>query len=181
MDVCLRAFTRTRPLRRAALCLALVAFVPGAGSSYATPAEDAGPGAEPAPSVLPQPAAAAARVEIAGPPVALLRSRLSLRETPSPQMRLGAWRTDAAIATAGQLADLVSTEIALSRPGTREGNPLVASRTVRIPAKLAVAATTSLACYELRKHGRHGTARALSIASFLVGAAAAIHNARVAR
>jgi hypothetical protein len=175
MDVCLRASARTRRARHAALCLALVGLVPGTGLAASVEGgAEASPGGEPA-IVAP----AAALGELAGPPAFLLRSRLSLSEMPSTRMRLGAWRADTAIATAGQLADLVSTEVALSRSGTREANPLIANRGVRIPAKLAVAATTSLACYELRKRGRNGTARALAIASFVVGAAAAIHNARV--
>ena len=123
-------------------------------------------------------AAGEAAVELAGPPVPSPRPSASPAAA-SP--RLGAWRTDAVLVTAGQVADLVSTEIALSRPGTREGNALLGSRAVRIPAKLGVAAATSLACYELRRSDHHGTARALSIVSLAVGAAAAVHNLRVAR
>lgn len=128
-------------------------------------------------SFAPAPLAA----EVAGPPAprvvgARSTSEIDVRE----RARQGHWKLDAALAATGQLADLVSTEVALRRPGTQEGNPLVASRGVRIPVKLAVAAGTTAACRHLRQRGKHTQARLLAIASFVVGAAATVHNSRVA-
>ncbi len=173
MDVCARACAWTRRARFV-FCLALVAMLPATFGW----AEDGADG-------IAEPFAAAGTptartAEIAGPPASLLRSRATVLAEAS-QKRARAWRGDAAIVTAGQLADLASTEIALSRPGTREANTLLGNRAVRIPLKLGVAVGTSLGCYRLRRDGHHGTARALSIVSFAVGAVAAVHNLRVAR
>lgn len=119
--------------------------------------------------------------EVAGPPAPRIAGASSTRGVDARERaRQGHWKLDAAFAGTGQLADLVSTEFALTRPGTQEGNPLVASRAVRIPVKLAVAAGTTVACRALRQRGKHTQARLLAIASFAVGAAAAVHNSRVA-
>lgn len=116
---------------------------------------------------------------IAGPPA--LPDRLSASEPDARERaRRAQWKLDAVIATSGQVADLVSTEIALARPGTREANPIVASRSLRVPLKLGVAAGTALACRQLRLRGKHTQARLLALASFAVGAAAVVHNTQVA-
>jgi hypothetical protein len=177
MSVCVRAGLRVRRARarRALACAAIIAALPLAPSHADESAAESS--AEAVQSFEGVPAATPARPP-AGPPAPMQRS-VVVRGPASDRLR--AWRGDAALVTAGQLADIVSTEIALARPGAREANPLLANRGVRIPAKLAMAGGISLGCYALRRHGRHGTARALSIASFVVGAAAAVHNARVGR
>jgi hypothetical protein len=127
----------------------------------------------------PQPAAVAEASATSGPPMPL-----APRVVPSPfaaREWRGAWALDASLFGAGQLADLVSTEYALTRPALREGNPLLGSRGVRIPAKLAVAALGAWATHRIRKRGHHGRARALAVVGFAIGAGFAVHNVRMAR
>jgi hypothetical protein len=132
-------------------------------------------GEAPEPQLVFVPAASA----LAGPPMPLV-PRVEL---PSPAARewRGAWALDASLFGAGQVADLVSTEYALTRPALREGNPLLGNRAVRIPAKLAVAALGAWATHRLRKKGQHGRARALAVVGFAIGAGFAVHNVRMAQ
>ncbi len=128
--------------------------------------------------------AAPVRAETVGPPLpsTMSEARSSAAATPGyreaarDEVRLHGWRTDAALVSLGQIGDAVSTELALRHAGTQEWNPLLQNRSVRISAKLAIATAGSLACRELRKHGKPGHARGLSILIFAVGAAAAVHN-----
>ncbi len=129
---------------------------------------------------------------VAGPPApatAVNEERLSASAstaatTRSPRTRadgtLRGWGLDATLVGVGQIGDIVSTELALRRPGTREANPLLGNRAVRVSAKLALASGAAYACRELRQHGRTHQARLLAITVFAVGAIAAAHNVSIA-
>jgi hypothetical protein len=146
-----------------------------ATSALAADRSDAG-AAEPESAAAPE---SAERGTLAGPPMPV-GARVVTAPRPAPDWR-GAWAFDSALVASGQLADLASTEYALTRETLREANPLLGRRAVRIPAKLAVAAFGSWATHRLRKQGHHGRARALSIVAFAIGAGMAVHNVRLAR
>ncbi len=74
-------------------------------------------------------------------------------------------------------ADLVTSEIALSRPGTAEANPLGGSTAARIALKVAGTAAVLVVS---RKVG-HKTSRVLKVIAFLAWSGAAVHNATVRR
>jgi hypothetical protein len=137
--------------------------------------------ADPAePTVVPsQTEAARARSgALAGPPAPILKRPGHRRQ----EVDLGRDTViDTTLVGVGQLADVVSTEIALSHSGLREVNPLVARRAVRIPLKAGVAAGLAIACHELRKRDMRGRARMLAVLGFAVGAAATVHNVRMIR
>ncbi len=116
----------------------------------------------------------------AKPIVALpaLPARTRPREVPAA----GGWRVDAALITAGQAADLMSTEAALSRCATcDEANRPIRSRTVRIGAKTATALGLTLACQQLRRDGHPRIARGVAIGAGVLGGAVAAHNLRTGR
>jgi hypothetical protein len=98
-----------------------------------------------------------------------------------PGPRRGESKLDAALVALGQSADVLTTEIALSRAHLREGNPLLRQRVLRIGLKAAVAAGSVVLCGELRRRGQPGKARIVAVAGFAIGAAAAVHNVRMVR
>ncbi len=74
-------------------------------------------------------------------------------------------------------ADLVTSEIALSRAGTAEANPLGASTAARVALKVAGTAAVLVIS---RKVDRK-TSRVVKVIAFLAWSGAAIHNAAVRR
>lgn len=156
---------------RVAVSAGLLACVAGAISPAL--ADDAVARASP-PAVVSTAAEDGADQGLVGPPPPAERT---VAADTSASERAAA-RLDLALVATGQLADVVSTELALSRPGFRESNPLVRERAIRIGLKAGVVAGLSVACHELRKRNKPGHARLLAIVGFSVGAAAAVHNVR---
>jgi hypothetical protein len=82
----------------------------------------------------------------------------------------------------GNVADIVSTEIALQRPGLREGNPVLGqSATQRIAVK---AAGTAVQVWIVRKLDRSGHPKLARVVGYSAGAAltgVAWHNWRAGR
>jgi hypothetical protein len=74
-------------------------------------------------------------------------------------------------------ADLVSTELALSRPGTKEINPFGPSPPARVGLK--VAGTVAVLAVS-RKMNRKAS-RVLKVVAIVVWSGAAVHNLRVRR
>jgi hypothetical protein len=94
------------------------------------------------------------------------------------QLGRGGAGSDTTLLVLGQAADLLTTEVALARPGTSEGNPLLRPRAVRLAVKAGVVAGAIVACRELRRRNRPRHARAVALVGLAVGAAAAVHNVR---
>jgi hypothetical protein len=74
-------------------------------------------------------------------------------------------------------ADLVTSEIALSRPGTAEANPLGPSTAARVALKVAGTA----AILAVSRKVNHKTGRILKVVAFLAWSGAAVHNMTVRR
>ncbi len=69
-------------------------------------------------------------------------------------------------------ADLVTSEIALSRPGTTEANPLGPSTAARVAMKVAGTAAILVVSHKVN----HKAARVLKVVAFLAWSGAAVHN-----
>ncbi len=102
---------------------------------------------------------------------------------PAPQTRLGPrpapsqpWGWQEGVIVGASLADLVSTELALRLPGAREGNPLLASRSVRMPLKLVYTGAVLWVYRALEERGQHRWARFLLAWAVTVWAGAAAWN-----
>lgn len=99
--------------------------------------------------------------------------------------RRGLSKVEVVLPVACQLADAGSTLDALSRPGTREGNPAMAQLTGRpvvfMAVKAGVGVGFAILAQKLAKDGHRGWARFVSWGTSVAGCAAAANNMRVAR
>ena len=80
---------------------------------------------------------------------------------------------------AAMVADLATTEQALSRPGTRELNPLGQTRGERIGLKVAGFGAELALSYALHRTGHHKAERMIPVIFGSISGAAAIHNTEV--
>lgn len=76
-------------------------------------------------------------------------------------------------------ADLVTTELALSRDSTAEGNPTLRSPAVRVSVKAAASVLLIWLSERLEKDGHHGSAKAVQWMATGLWSAAAAWNAHV--
>ncbi len=107
--------------------------------------------------------------ELMGPPAP--QTRLELRPAP-PQ----SWGWQEGVIVGASLADLASPELALHRHGALEGNPLMASRSIRVPLKLAYTGAVLWVYRTLEERGQHRWARFLLVWAGAVWAGAAAWN-----
>jgi hypothetical protein len=172
-----------RPARVPLACASLLVCLLGAPQPtlaesravVASASVDPGGTAEPL-TADPAPPGASGRLPLAGPPAPPQRTSVLLSDGDRARRPS---RLDATLVGAGQVADIVTTELALARPGLREGNPLVRERAVRIGLKTGVTLGLTLACNKLRQRAKPRHARLLAVLGFSVGAAAAVHNVRM--
>ena len=102
------------------------------------------------------------------------------RETTPQNVRVSPWGWQEGLIIGASLADLASTEYALST-GLEEQNPLARRRGARIALK-AIATGAVLWTYRtLEKHGHHGWARFILVWSVALWAGAAAWNMSQAR
>lgn len=91
------------------------------------------------------------------------------------------WGWQEGLIIGASLADLATTELALRTPGAVEGNPLVVSRAVRVPLKLAYTGVVLWLYRSLERRGQHGWAKVVLVWSVAIWTGAAVWNVNQAR
>lgn len=105
-----------------------------------------------------------------GPPAPAKAWALEAPEASQP------WGWQEGLIIGASVADLASTEYALRTPGAREGNPLLVSRSVRLPLKLAYTGVVVWLYRTLERRGQHGWAKTVLVWSVALWAGAAGWN-----
>jgi hypothetical protein len=82
---------------------------------------------------------------------------------------------------AASSADLVTTELALRRPGLREANPMLSQPIPRYGLKLLGTAAALGVRHELQRRGKHEAAKWFGIGVVILFAGAATNNVIQAR
>lgn len=75
------------------------------------------------------------------------------------------------------LADMATTEWALTKPGLAEGNPFMQEPVVRIGLKTVGTAGVIALTHHLKKKGKKRAAKILGITACVLWGGAAVHNA----
>lgn len=87
---------------------------------------------------------------------------------------------DVLVVTSG-VADLVTTEVALRRPGVVEGNPAMREPAARVALKGAAVAGVLGMTRHLEKHGHRRASKVFRILTVVGWSGVALHNVRAGR